>query len=139
MTRFALLAAPVALTIAGCAPQPVAVASVTEGQLSSQAARLLKGKVAGEPVSCLSAFQADRPVSLSNGGVAYRVSSSLAYVQDFGGQCAGVLDDNSFLVRRSTMTQLCSGDIAEVISRPDNFPVGSCVYSDFVPYRTPAR
>lgn len=139
MTRFALLAAPIVLTISGCAPQPVAVASVTEGQLSAQAARLLEGKVAGEPVSCLSSFQANRPVSLPNGATLYRVSSTLSYIQDFGGQCAGLLDDDTYQVRRSTLTQLCRGDIVEVVSRPGNFPIGSCVYSDFVPYRTPGR
>lgn len=139
MTLRALLAfSSAAVVLAACsASDPRQVASVTQGPLSSQAARALDGKIAGTPVGCISSFQADAPLQLPNGGTAYRVSSTLTYVQDYGGQCAGVLDDNSYLIRRSALPQLCSGDIAQVVSRAGNFPIGNCVYSEFVPYRTP--
>ncbi len=107
---------------------------------SSAGERLLAGKVAGEPVGCIRARDADHPVQLANGATAYRVSSSLAYVQQFGGRCdLGRVASDAYLIRRATQTQLCRGDIAELVDRSSNFPIGSCVYGDFVPYRTPAR
>ncbi len=107
--------------------------------MSAQAERLLAGKVAGDPVSCISAFDAVRPVDLPGGGVAYHRSNSEAYVQDFGGTCDIRSSADVYLVRTSTMTQLCRGDIAQAVSRLNNFPIGSCVYGDFIPYRSLKR
>ena len=133
------LVSPIVLAVAACSatgpsrpiPPPQANSSVGE--------RVLAGKVAGEPVSCIRARDADRPVRLEN-GMAYRVSKSLAYVQQFGGQCdLGRGVNEAYLVRRSTQTRLCRGDIAELVDQGSNIPRGSCVYAEFVPYRAPAR
>lgn len=105
--------------------------------VNSQGERALAGKVAGKPVSCISARDADRPIELAGGAVAYRASANLVYVQDFGGSCANVHDSDVYLVRTSPLSQLCRGDIAQAVSRAGNIPIGSCVYADFVPYRAP--
>ena len=123
------------LLIAGCAPAATAPLPPPT-PITAQSERVLAGKVAGEPVSCLRAIDARNPVTLEN-GVAYRVSSKLAYVQQFNGQCSRSMLRNGFLVRRSTQTQLCRGDIASVNDRTSNILLGSCVYDDFIPYRTP--
>lgn len=132
--RHTLLAS--ALLLFGCAGDRISPTPVTQGPLSAQAERILAGKVAGEPVSCLPQYNADDSVRLSNGGIVYRVSSDLAYVQDFGGQCAGVLRDVTYLQRDSTRSSLCAGDPVQVINRIHGTFEGSCVLSDFVPYRT---
>ena len=134
----ALALLPLILTGCSATGEPRAVSPPKAS--SSIGERLLAGKVAGNPVRCIPARQADRPVNLADGAVAYRVSSDLIYVQRFGGQCdrgRGVGIDA--LVRRSIQPQLCRGEIAEVVDQASRTPIGSCVYDDFVPYRTPGR
>ena len=134
----ALALLPLILTGCSATGEPRAVSPPQAS--SSIGERLLAGKVAGDPVRCIRAIDANRAITLAGSGVAYRVNSDLVYVQQFGGQCVrGRNADNSYLVRRSTQSQLCAGDIAEVIDRTSRTPIGSCVYGDFVPYRTRGR
>ena len=107
--------------------------------MSAEAKRLLADKVAGEPVSCISAFDAVRPVDLPGGGVLYHRSNDEVFVQNFGGTCDIRTNDEAYLIRTSTMTQLCRGEIAQAISRVNNVQIGACVYSDFVPYRAATK
>lgn len=126
-----------ALLLAGCSANPAPPASVLTGSMSAQAERALAGKIAGEPVNCLARYNADDPSRLPNGGVVYRVSDDLAYVQDFGGQCAGVLRDSTYLQRRSIQSSLCAGEPVQVISRIHGTFEGTCIIAPFTPYRTP--
>lgn len=127
----------VCLLAAATACSPVTPRPLPAPQgVTAQAERALLGKVADTPQACISAREAANPLSLEN-GTGYRVSSSLIYVQRFNGQCSRSMLRNAYLVRQSTQTQLCRGDIASLNDRVSGFPLGSCVYADFVPYRTP--
>lgn len=126
-----------ALLMTACSTGTAPPASVTTGPFSAQAERMLAGKVAGEPVTCLARYNADDSVRLPNGGIAYRVSNDLTYVQDFGGQCAGVLRDSTYLQRQSIQSSLCQGEPVQIISRIHGTFEGTCIIADFTPYRTP--
>lgn len=115
------------------------MASARQETQSVQAERLLAGKVAGQPVSCISSYQAERPVDLPGGAVAYARARGDVFVQDFGGTCDIRRGSDVYLVRTSTTSRLCRGDIAQAVSRLSAVPVGACVYQDFVPYRAPER
>lgn len=135
-----MLSAPLTLLLtAACTPQPDVVIGTPAGELSPEAARLLKGKVAGASVPCISRFEAERSERLPNGAIAFDPRARVTYIQDFGGSCAAASDRSTYMVRQSTLSQLCRGDIVQLVDNTGNFNFGSCVYADFVPYRTPGR
>lgn len=100
----------------------------------AKAAQELRGLVAGKPQSCISP-------SRSQGGSHYgnivllRDRSGTLYRTNFEGGCT--VDDNDALISRRFSSQVCRGDIIEGRDLVSGFTRGSCVYSDFVPYRKP--
>ena len=133
MTR-TMGAALIVAMLTGCTGADRPVSSAAPQAASLAAERALAGRIAGEPQACITSRDADRSVQLEN-GVAYGPTRGVLYVQRFSGQCDNRLLRDGYLVTRSTMTRLCRGDIAEVVDRTSQFPIGSCVYDDFVPYR----
>jgi hypothetical protein len=99
-------------------------------------AKALSGKVAGKPLSCISLLDAQSSMTY-RGAILYRVNSKLTYLNDLG-KCPYLRDDN-ILVTDIHGSQMCRGDIVRMIDRGSRFPSGSCVFSDFVPYRTPEK
>ena len=67
--------------------------------------------------------------------ILFRDNSTL-YLQKPRGGCPGLANDMT-LVRNQfgTGRRLCSGDLNRVVNPRTGFDTGSCVYSDFVPYR----
>lgn len=124
----------VPLMLAGCAgayePRPL-----TEKQ-TSELDKALAGKVAGERVSCINRFPQSSLKVISDNVLLYRVSSKLTYRNDLIGSCSGLTRGDT-LVTRSHTSQLCRGDIANVVDLPAGMLTGSCALGDFVPYRTP--
>ena len=57
-----------------------------------------------------------------------RVSASLAGLS---------VRHRSIRGNRTARPDLCRGDIAQVVDTLNRFPIGSCVFGDFVPYVTP--
>ena len=58
------------------------------------------------------------------------------YVQKPSGGCHGLGSGNyTLLTRLQGTSRLCSGQIGEVVDRTSGFTYGSCVFSEFVPYR----
>jgi hypothetical protein len=98
--------------------------------------KALSGKVAGTPRSCISLNDA-RQSTTYRSAIVYRVSSRLSYVNDLG-KCPFLRDDN-ILVTKTFGSQLCRGDIVNMVDRGSHFPSGSCAFSDFVPYATPGK
>ena len=98
-----------------------------------QLAKLIDGRVAGKPSSCISTF--------SQGNL--RVLDGTALVYDAGRTIwvnrpdnARQLDDDDILVTHNTMGgQLCRMDIVRTVDRGGYFPTGFVSLGDFVPYR----
>jgi hypothetical protein len=99
-------------------------------------AKALAGKIAGKPRSCISLMDA-RSSTTYRDAILYRVSGRLTYVNDLG-KCPYLRNDN-ILVTNTIGSQLCRGDIVNMIDRASRFPSGSCSFSDFVPYETPTK
>jgi hypothetical protein len=120
--------------IAGCstAPPPPAMRTA-EGQ--QQFERLLAGKVAGPPVSCLPSTRNDDMRVIDEDTVVFRQSGNRVYVGHMAGGCNMLGHGGYALVTRQFGTSsLCHGDIATVVDTHTGFTVGSCVIGDFVPY-----
>jgi hypothetical protein len=129
LTIFAGAAAIGAAVAAVAAPTPTPRPKAQEAY-----ARLLAGKTAGEPVSCIDTRVQQPQLSAYGTKLIYRMSRNLVYVSETQGGCEGVARGDA-LVTRQFQTRLCQGDIARTIDFPARVETGSCALGQFVPYR----
>ena len=120
----------VACLIAALAAAPLASARRTPEQ---QLDRLLAGRTAGEPRTCIPLYPNNNSTTIDKIGIVYDVGGT-RYLTRFQGGCPQ-LDNDRMLVTRTPMTQICRGDIADVWTRTPATFVGTCTYGEFVPYK----
>ncbi|MFY7743895.1 MAG: hypothetical protein ACOVQY_00610 [Erythrobacter sp.] len=102
----------------------------TKGEL--RLAKMLEGRVAGEPVICIRAFPSQRMQTID--GVAYVYGSgNTIYVQRTRNPDA-IDDTDALVVTRTNGTQLCRFDIATTVDAVNGFFTGAVMFEDFVPY-----
>jgi hypothetical protein len=101
-------------------------------------AAALAGRVAGPPVSCLPHYRADNMQIIDDWTILFRDGRTV-YVQNPRGGCPGIASHRNILVTRLFgTTQLCSGDISQLVDPSSGIGGGACVFSQFVPYTKPA-
>lgn len=99
--------------------------------------QLLAGKIAGPPVSCLPSHNSNDMVVIDDRTIAFRNGSSRVYVNHMQGGCSNLGGPYALVTRTFGGSQLCRGDIGQVVDLTNHFTVGSCVFGDFVPYTRP--
>ena len=99
--------------------------------------RLLAGKAAGPPLSCLPHYRSNDMVVIDESTIAFRDGSRRVYVNHMMGPCSNLASGGNALVTKTTTTQLCRGDIAQIFDTSIKMTVGSCSFGDFVPYSAP--
>ena len=108
-----------------------------------QAARLeaaLEGKVAGEPLSCVSRYPAASLTAISESVLLYRVSGRLVYRNDLIGSCAGLSRGDTLIIKPTGLSsQYCRGDLVRSADLTTGSVTGGCALGSFTPYRTPDR
>ncbi len=130
MRSICVLITTAALAACTTAPEPMRSA---EGEAHLQ--RLIGGKTAGPAVSCISRMRADNMISIDDDRVAFRDGGNRVYVNDFRGQgCSGLGSGFYTLVTRSSGSNLCSGDLAELVDARSGMLRGACILGDFTPY-----
>ena len=119
------------LALAGCATQSPVPTRTAEAQADLN--KLIAGKNAGAPFTCLQHYHSDDMVRIDESTVAFKQGRRV-YVNHLIGACSNL--DSSFyaLVTKSSGTGLCRGDIAYVQDVSNGTIVGSCAIGDFVPY-----
>lgn len=137
-----------ALAIAGSSTLSAQVAASAQGDLEADApeaqeapgqtrgeqrlAKLLEGRVAGEPTRCIRALPSQRMNTIDGTAYVYG-SGNTIYVQRT--RNPDQIDDNDALVvNRTNGSQLCRFDIATTIDRNNGFFTGAVFFEDFVPY-----
>ncbi|BAK64906.1 MULTISPECIES: DUF6491 family protein [Sphingobium] len=124
------------LPIAGCTQ------TETEPKLGvreeTELAKAIEGKVAGEPVSCISGYNATSMRVLGDNTLLYRVNKDFIYINRLQGACRGLAQGDTLVLRRTT-SQYCRGDIGQVINLPSGMMSGSCALGDFIPYKTAGK
>lgn len=140
-TRIAAIGASAAVAaalLAGCAP----AGSIEPGSaaLSPKQAEVLDkqlvGKVAGEPLNCLSnSARSFQTIRVSDDILLYRASGKLVYRNTLRGSCPGLARDNDIMVVRSFGTGTCKGDFFHLVDRSSGMRGPTCVFGEFVPYR----
>ena len=132
MRSMSLLLITAALGACAAGPPPVRTAEA-EAKLD----RLIAGKVASQPISCLPHYRSNDMVVIDDSTVVFKNGRTL-YRNDFqGGSCSNLGRFNYALVSRISGTVLCRGYIAEIRDMSAGITVGSCVLGDFVPYSPP--
>lgn len=125
------LAAPIALgatLLSGPALQARAPKLTGEEKL----AKLLEGRVAGEPVSCISLFDSRDTKVIDRTAIVYDAGRTI-YVNR--PRDARSLDSDDIMVTKPTGSQLCRMDIVQMRDRTSFFYSGFVGLEDFVPYR----
>lgn len=130
-----LLALPIiALTVGCMAERPMEMGAAAQSQLAEE----LQGRVqAGPPQSCVSSRTLGGNRSVGEGAIIFRTQgSNLVYVNRPPAGCPEIGVGRAIRVR-TTSSQLCAGDIAEVFDPVQNFSYGGCGLGEFTPYRRP--
>jgi hypothetical protein len=133
MNTSRLIIAATVMILAGAAAQ----SADKPTRLEKSAARLtemLKGRTAGEPVSCIPEFQASKVEIIEGVALVYGVGRIL-YVAKPDRPETMQWDD--VMVVRRTGSQLCNTDIVRTVDRMSGFTTGVVFLSKFVPYKKP--
>ncbi len=127
MRKFAIAFAAGAALLAGPALQ--AKPRLTADQRLD---KLLKGRVAGEPRSCISDIASDNMQIIDGKALVYGRGKTIWVNVP---RNADSLDDDDILVIRKLGGQLCRLDMITTHDRTSGFYTGFLALGDFVPYR----
>lgn len=120
------------LALASCA----ASSARSPDDETAEIAKELAGKTAGEPRSCIPLDDA-RSAKAYHDVLIYRTSRALTYVN--AAQGCDSFDPDPIFVNQVMGSQLCRGDIVQLVSRTGGIPGPFCILGDFTPYRAPKR
>lgn len=98
--------------------------------------KLLEGREAGKPQSCISNFHS-RDMEVLDGVALVYGSGSTVWVNR--PENAEDLDSDDILVTRTNGSQFCRLDIVHTVDRTNQFTTGFISLGDFVPYKRVAR
>ena len=127
MRRITLAVACATMLLAG-SPSLAAPKLTPEQRL----AKMLEGREAGKPVSCLNSWETRDMTVLDKTALVYRSGNTVWVNRP---QNARDLDDDDILVTRSSSSQLCRLDIMQTVDRTAGFMTGFVNLNDFVPYK----
>jgi hypothetical protein len=131
----ASIAAPLMLT--GCAMSDArAQADALNPEQLALLERNLGGKVAGEPINCISNAQSAQTIRVSDDILLYRVSGNLVYRNDLRSSCPGLARDSDVIVTDVRGIGPCRGDIIRLVDRTSGIQGPACSLGSFTPYRT---
>lgn len=125
--------AAILLTACSTASTPAGRSPQAERELADA----LKGRSAGAPLRCIPNYRADNMQIIDDWTILFRDGRTI-YVQSPRGGCPGIGTRRNVLVTRLHGTsQLCSGDISQLVDPISGIGGGACVFGPFVPYTRP--
>lgn len=147
--RSRVLIACMAAALATVAGMPAIAQSQAQGDLEADApeaadvsapatkgekrlAKLLDGRVAGEPMRCIRALPSQRVQTID--GVAYVYGSGATIYLQRTRNPDQISDNDVLVTRRFEASQLCRLDVATTIDRVLGQFTGAVFFEDFVPY-----
>lgn len=126
------------VSLVSCTTPPPPPSGTAQNQDRLQ--RLIAGKVAGTPQSCIPNIttRGNNMVVIDDQTVAFRATGGRVYIGHLGAGCDNIGMGNSLVTRQSAASSLCRGDIAQLQNLSSGANVGSCTFQEFIPY-SPAR
>lgn len=122
------------LTLAACAQMDSAPTPLTDKQ-AEQLDKQLAGKTAGAPQRCISDFNANNMIRVSDDILLYRVSGNLVYKNNLRYTCPGLARDSDIVVTEQFGSQKCRGDLVRLVDRTSGIPGPVCSLGEFIPYK----
>ena len=121
-----------AMILAGAAlASTAAVSAKTPEENEAKLARMLEGRTAGEPVSCISAMNSNRIEVIEDVGIVYDAGGTIYVARPTDPRQLG-RDDVVVIDRHSS--QLCHNDVIRTVDRHQGFTTGAVFLEKFVPY-----
>ena len=127
MKKLAITLAGAALALTGTAASADSLTERGEAKL----ARMLDGRVAGEPRSCISAFDSNRIRVIEHVGIVYDNGGTIWVARATHPEVLGPWDVP--IIERHT-SQLCTSDLIRTVDRNGGNFTGVVFLEDFVPY-----
>ena len=131
MRALAIALAATALVAGGAAVQ--AKSKLTPEQRLD---KLLEGRVAGKPTSCISTADTRDMEIIDGVALVYRSGTTLYVNRPRNPED---LDSDDILVIRTNGSQLCRLDMIHTVDRMGHFTTGFVNLGDFIPYRRDAQ
>lgn len=103
------------------------------GRAQTRLAQALDGLVAGPPQRCMPSFRGNDYEIVDRGTILFKNGRDLVFRNDPEGGCQGLDGSRSILVS-SFGSDYCRGDLVRVLDRTTGAAVGTCSFSDFIPY-----
>jgi hypothetical protein len=124
------------MAIGSCTASDVATAPAPIGEKEARLLdKELKGKVAGQPVNCISSTGNVAAIRISDDMLLYRTSGRVVYQNRLRFACRGLARDHDIMVNRTFGSQYCRGDIFHLVDPTSGIAGPSCILGEFIPYR----
>ena len=128
MKTLATILAGAALVMAGATAAAARSAEENEARL----ARMLEGRTAGEPVSCISALNSSRIEVIEDVALVYDAGDTIYVARPSDPRSLG---RNDVIVINRFGGQLCHNDVIRTVDRYQGFTTGAVFLDKFVPYK----
>ena len=128
MKTLATILAGAALAMAGATAASARSAEENEARL----ARMLEGRTAGEPVSCISALNSSRIEVIEDVALVYDAGDTIYVARPSDPRSLG---RNDVIVINRFGGQLCNNDVIRTVDRYQGFTTGAVFLDKFVPYK----
>ena len=114
-------------------------AAIAKPKLDPEArlAKVLEGRVAGEPVDCIQLSRVNSTQVIDRTAIIYDAGSTLYVNRPRAGRES--LDRWDTLVTKSFSSQLCSVDVVRLYESGSRMETGTVFLGEFVPYRRVRR
>lgn len=132
MKKTILAIAATALALSGIAGAKTAAADPAAAKGEARLAKMLEGRTAGTPQSCISAYDGNNLQVIDRTAVVYK-SGNIIYVARADDPKS--LDDDDILIVKRFGSQLCKQDVQHSVDRMSGFLTNVVFLGDFVPYK----
>ena len=131
MKKLATILAAAAVALTGVAASAETVTDRLTARGEEKLARLLEGRVAGEPVTCINAMRSTRVRVIEHVGLVYDAGRTIYVARVTDPRMLGRWD---VPVIRRFGSQLCVNDTMRTVDRSGGYTTGPLFLDDFVPY-----
>jgi hypothetical protein len=128
MKNLALIVAGAGLALAATA----ATASSASDQGEARLARMLEGRTAGQPVSCIDTMNSNKMQVIDEVALVYNAGKTIYVARPTDPH--ELKRNDAIVMDRFSPTRLCVQEPMRTIDRYDGYPTGSVFLKDFVPY-----
>ncbi len=128
MKKLAMILAGAAIALSGA----TAASADTIGQRGeAKLAKMLEGRVAGDPVKCISAPRGNRVQVIENVGIVYDAGETVYLARAVDPR---MLDHWDVPIIDRFGSRLCTTDVMRTVDRSSGHFTGAVFLNDFVPY-----